>query len=213
MDDQNNDATGDDKNTNEKPNEQLTLDDKNASPNATEALQIELLKHKRELQAVTKKLNEAEAAKLEASGNFKKLWEEERKQREELETKLKANTSAFVETHRRAAAKDALIKAGLRPDAIKLIDSVGVDGLEVEVTDGEFKVLGTETLVSKYRQEFPFMFTSQAPNVNAGTGASKTGQSSGAVSKNDLWAIEKKYGSGSQEYRSAVMSLMAQKKQ
>lgn len=129
MDDQNKDAPGDDKNTIEKPNEQLPLDDKNASPNATEALQIELLKHKRELAAVTKKLNDAEAAKLEASGNFKKLWEEERKQREELETKLKANTSAFVETHRRAAAKDALIKAGLRPDAIKLIDSVGVDGL------------------------------------------------------------------------------------
>lgn len=213
MDDQNNDATGDDKSTNEKPNEQLALDDKGGTPNELEAHRIEILKLKRELQASTKKLNDAEAAKLEASGNFKKLWEEERKQREELETKLKQNTSAFVETHRRAAAKDALIKAGLRPDAIKLIDSVGVDGLEVEVTDGEFKVLGTETLVSKYRQEFPFMFTSNAPNVNSGTGASKTGQSSGTVSKGDLWAIEKKYGSGSQEYRSAVMNLMAQKKQ
>jgi hypothetical protein len=213
MDDQNNDATGDDKTTNEKPNEQLALDDKGGTPNEAEAFRIEILKLKRELQASTKKLNDAEAAKLEASGNFKKLWEEERKQREDLETKLKQNTSAFVETHRRAAAKDALIKAGLRTDAIKLIDSVGVDGLEVEVTDGEFKVLGTETLVSKYRQEFPFMFTSNAPNVNAGTGASKTGQSSGPVSKGDLWAIEKKYGSASSEYRSAVMSLMAQKKQ
>ena len=210
MDDQNKTPSGTDQNTGEaNQNEQLALEQKPPAE-TTDGLKLALLKATKDLEAVNKKLQAAEAAKLEASGNFKKLWEDERKRVEELEGKLNRNTAAFIETQKRTTLKDQLIKAGMRADAMKLADTIGTDGLEVEVTDQGFTVLGADTVVSKMRQEFPFMFSQAAPNVNTGTGNAQA--ASGPLSGKDLLAVEKKFGSGSKEYREAVMTFMGQKK-
>ena len=210
MDDQNKTPPGTEQNTGEaNPNEQLALEQKPPAE-TTDGLKLALLKATKDLEAVNKKLQAAEAAKLEASGNFKKLWEDERKRVEELEGKLNRNTAAFIETQKRTTLKDQLIKAGMRADAMKLADTIGTDGLEVEVTDQGFTVLGADTVVSKMRQEFPFMFSQAAPNVNTGTGNAQA--VSGPLSGKDLLAVEMKFGSGSKEYREAVMTFMGQKK-
>lgn len=211
MDDQNKTPPGTEQNTGEaNQNEQLALE--NNAGDSNEGLKLALLKATKDLEAANKKIQAAEAAKLEASGNFKKLWEDERKRVEELEGKLNRNTAAFIETQKRTTLKDQLIKAGMRSDAMKLADTIGTDGLEVEVTDQGFTVLGADTVVSKMRQEFPFMFSKAEPTVNSGTGAGGTTTSGGPITAKDLLVVEKKFGPGSKEYRESVMTFLSQKK-
>lgn len=175
---------------------------------------IELLKLKRELADAQKKLRDAESDKLKASGDFKKLWEQERQQREELENKLKKNTQAFVDAQKRAVVKDAMIKSGLRNDAMKLVEQANIDDLAVDVDDGSFKVLGVETFVSKYKSEFPFMFSKDPGNINTGGTGNRTTTttSGGPVKSGDVYAAEKKFGTGSQEHKAMLAKFLDQKR-
>lgn len=174
---------------------------------------IELLKLKRELADAQKKLRDAESDKLKASGDFKKLWEQERQQREELENKLKKNTQAFVDAQKRAVVKDAMIKAGLRNDAMKIVEQAPIDDLAIDVDDGSFKVLGVETFVSKYKSEFPFMFSKDPGTINTGGTGNRTTQSSGGpVTNHDLFAAEKKFGTKSTEYKAMLAKFLDQKR-
>lgn len=175
---------------------------------------IEVLKLKRELADAQKKLRDAESDKLKASGDFKKLWEQERQQREELENKLKKNTQAFVDAQKRAVVKDAMLKAGLRNDAMKLVEQAHIEDLAVDVDDGSFKVLGVETFVSKYKSEFPFMFSKDPGTINTGgTGTrTTTTTSNGPVKSGDVYAAEKKFGTGSQEHKAMLAKFLDQKR-
>jgi hypothetical protein len=197
-------------------NSQMSLDQSTTDSTTTSSDQgnIEVLKLKRELADAQKKLRDAESDKLKASGDFKKLWEQERQQREELENKLKKNTQAFVDAQKRAVVKDAMIKAGLRNDAMKLVEQAHIEDLAVDVDDGSFKVLGVETFVSKYKSEFPFMFSKDPGTINTGgTGTrTTTTTSSGPVKSGDVYAAEKKFGTGSQEHKAMLAKFLDQKR-
>lgn len=197
-------------------NSQMSLDQSTDDSTTTSSDQgnIEVLKLKRELADAQKKLRDAESDKLKASGDFKKLWEQERQQREELENKLKKNTQAFVDAQKRAVVKDAMLKAGLRNDAMKLVEQAHIDDLAVDVDDGSFKVLGVETFVSKYKSEFPFMFSKDPGTINTGgTGTrTTTTTSNGPVKSGDVYAAEKKFGTGSQEHKAMLAKFLDQKR-
>lgn len=192
--------------TNEQTTE--TTEETQQTSTDSDSLKSELLKMKRELEGAQKKLRDAEAAKLEASGNFKKLWEEERKRAEELEGKLFKNTEAFIATQKRDVVKDAFLKAGMRPDALKLTDSHAFDELEVEVESGRMKVHGVDTVVAKYKSDYPFMFSKDAPQVNAGGAGSGT-RTTGQVLK--LSEIAKLERTKPEEYRAALRQYLEQK--
>lgn len=200
--------------TNNQTTDTTTGDQNQTQTQSNDQSNIELLKLKQELADAQKKLRDAEADKLKASGDFKKLWEQERQQREELENRLKKNTQAFVDAQKRAVVKDAMLKAGLRADAMKLVEQAQIDDLAVDVDDGSFKVLGVETFVSKYKSEFPFMFAKDPGTVNTGGTGNKgmTTSGTGRVTNADVFAAEKKFGNGSQEHRAMLAKFLDQKR-
>lgn len=201
--------------TNTADNQTTANDQTNDSTNSNaDQGGIEVLKLKRELADMQKKLRDAESDKLKASGDFKKLWEQERQQREELENKLKKNTQAFVDAQKRAVVKDALVKAGLRSDAMKLAEQAQIDDLAVDVDDGSFKVLGVDTFVSKYKSEFPFMFAKEPGTVNTGGTGTRTTTTTGGgpVTNSDVFAAERKFGNGSQEHKAVLAKFLDQKR-
>lgn len=199
--------------TNNQTTDTTTGDQTQTQTQSSDQSNIELLKLKQELADAQKKLRDAEADKLKASGDFKKLWEQERQQREELENRLKKNTQAFVDAQKRAVVKDAMLKAGLRADAMKLVEQAQIDDLAVDVDDGSFKVLGVDTFVSKYKSEFPFMFAKDPGTVNTGgTGNRGISTSTGPVKSTDVFAAEKKFGTGSQEHKAVLAKFLDQKR-
>lgn len=167
--------------------------------------------------ATQAKLKEIEKTKLEGAGDFKKLWEDERKLREELESKNTEIKEKFVLTQKHMAAKDALVKAGLMPEAMKMLDRETFDDLDVSINDSRFEVKGTETLVAKWKQDYPFMFKSEktAPNVNTGGTGNAAAAGTGVMTAAKLYEIERKskLGARDPEYQKAVAEFAKQRLQ
>lgn len=204
----------------QKTEEQLEFDGANTESEkqsktgdvSLETLKAELAKARREAQATQKKLADIERAKLEATGDWKKLWETERKRAEELESKLEKSTHAFVTTQKQIAVKEAMLKAGIRQDALKIIERDDFDAVEVEVVDGQFKASGVELAVQKYRSEYPFLFSKDPGKVNSGGSGGSSGGASGPVTPTDVYAAERKYGVRSQEYQDVMKRYLEQKR-
>lgn len=200
-------------------------DDKNKPPAITPEQFAELTATAKRLEAANKKLSddyaaaqskikEIEKAKLEGAGDFKKLWDDERSLREAAEAKLTQTKSSFVLTQKHFAAKEALVKAGLNPEALKMLDKETFDTLDVAIHDDRFEVKGTETLVAQWKQDYPFLFktASNPPNVNSGgTGAGGQGGGGKDLTAGDVFEIERKFGQRSKEYKEAVVSFAAAK--
>lgn len=201
-------------------------DDQNKGPtpeqfaeamNAVKRLEAANKKLTDDFNSAQTKLKDIEKAKLEGSGDFKKLWEDERKLREESESKLTELKSNFVLTQKHIAAKDAFIKAGMNPEAMKLLDRESFDDLDVSVNDSRFEVKGTETLVAKWKQEFPFMFKTEktAPHVNTGGTGGGNPSNTGPMTAAKLFEIERKskLGSRDPEYQKAALEFAKQRAQ
>lgn len=212
-------TTADSANQNQQPNASASQDAaaiQAAELQATlKKLQADLAKVNAEKADLAKKAADLERAKAEGAGDFKSLWEVERKQREELEAKLQDTTAAFIQTQKHAAAKDALVKAGLNPDAMRILDKESFDELQVEIQDKRMQVLGTETLVEKWRKEYGFLFKNERPTPTVNTGGTGNGAnfSGGEITAQKLYEIERKHGSRSKEYTDATLAYFNQKKQ
>lgn len=180
---------------------------------ATKRLEAQNKKLSEDYTAAQKRIAEVEKAKLEGSGDFKKLWETERDARAELEGKLAETKSSFVLTQKHFAAKEALLKAGLDPGALKMLDKETFDSLEVEIKNDRFEVRGAETLVTQWKQEYPFLFkaAAKAPNVNTGGTGHSGFTGTGEVTADELFKIERKFGGRSKEYTEAAMKFAENK--
>lgn len=214
-DDQNgNDQNTDDQNQNQDQNGggDDGAGDKNTDK-SSDLIRAELLKHKRENEELKKKIAANEKQKLEASGNWKELWEASEVRAKELEDKLDRNTFAFVTAKKRDAVKDAMLKAGMRTDALKILDKDDFDFVEVEVEGSGFKIQGVDLAVQKYRTEYPFMFSKDPGKVNSGgAGSNNGGGGDTTMTPAKVYAIERKFGVKSEEYQGAMRKLLEQKR-
>ena len=160
----------------------------------------------------TKKLADLEKQKLEGTGDFKALWETERKTREELEAKNGRLTTGFMLAQKKVAAETALRSAGMNDEALRLLSPSQFDVLQAEVDDsGMIQVKGTETLVADWKKQFPTLFGKPAPNVNGSTGNGGNLEPK-VFTARDLLDIEKKHGVRSKELRDATDAFMEQKR-
>lgn len=178
-----------------------------------QSLEKKLADQARIAQETTKKLQDLEKQKLEGTGDFKGLWEQERKGREEAEAKAARLSTGFVMAQKKVAATEALRKAGLNEEAIKLLHPTQFDSLVAEVDDstGEIQVKGVDTLVADYRKQFPTLFGKAPPRVNGGGGGSGD-VTDKPVTALDYLAIERKFGPRSPEAKAAHEAMIEQKK-
>lgn len=161
-----------------------------------------------------RKLAELERKSLEGSGDFRKLYEDERKLREEAQSKTERLSTGFVLAAKQGAGRDALRKAGMNEEGIKLIGSSQFDALVADVDDasGEIKVSGTDTFVDDFKKKFPTLFGKPAPRVNPGGGSGEPNVDGKPITALDYLAIEKKHGPRSQEAKDAWAKMQEQKK-
>lgn len=126
------------------------------------------------LSELQTKLESRSKEELEGQGNFKTLYEQEKQARAELEKKYGGLKESITYNEKFKAANAALAKAGLRPEALKILERESLEALEVEATSqGRFLVHGVDLFVDNFKKSFPFAFQDQKPpTVNSGGGAS-----------------------------------------
>jgi hypothetical protein len=127
----------------------------------------------------------------ESQGDFKSLSEQYKTSADEWKSKYEGLKGTMVLTEKYKAASQALLKAGMKPEALKILEKDEFKDLEVEATtSGRFIVHGTDLYVDKFKQEFPFAFgTGQPPTINNGGGGA--GASEEMITPAKLLEIER----------------------
>lgn len=90
--------------------------------------------------------------------------------RHEKEQELKDMFDRVKYSEKFKAASQALTKAGLRPDAMKILERDSLDELQVGTANGRFVVDGVDTFVDRFKSEFDFAFLKEDVKINAGGG-------------------------------------------
>ena len=165
----------------------MTTPNSNQTPNPDETKVVPLQDHEKivaDLTLKAKKADEYSAAlaqkekeisdlkrqQMEGKEDFKGLFEAEKTRAADLETRLERMKQNVYHNEKFRTANAALAKAGLKPEALKILDRDSLDDLKVEATsEGRFLVHGEAAFVDRFKREYPFAFgTPAAPNVNTG---------------------------------------------
>lgn len=139
-------------------------------------------KFKREMKArdsqiseLRKALEEKQAQSLREKEDYKTLFEQtkEKLAAEQAEKQKMLTNIQYSEKYR--AALPALQKAGLREDALNLLEMQSFDEIELEATStGRFLANGVDHFVEVMQSKFPYAFQKkQMPNINSAGGAQK----------------------------------------
>lgn len=185
------------------------LDDMHKFKNRWRESQDAMAKLQSELESFKKQ-------QLTDKEDYKSLYEQQVEQNQNLKSsydKLKGN---LLHSERYRAVLPKLQQAGLRSEALKLIDAANLDDLPVEATSsGRFLVEGVDTFVEQFKQDYPFAFESKKPpRVDGGGGATNPGDD-GKMTPAKLLEIEKQVNAGKlprQKLVDAYNALAEQKK-
>lgn len=123
---------------------------------------------------LTAQMNELKKNDLKGKEDYKALWEASEAEKNSLKAETTKLKQSVVLTEKYKAASTALMAAGLKKEAMKILDRESFDEIVVEWTsEGRILTNGVETYVDKFKKEFPFAFqTAQAPTFNGGGGGS-----------------------------------------
>jgi hypothetical protein len=142
------------------------------------------------------RLEALEHKKTEDGGDFKKLAETYKSKLDETEQKLNSFKSNVIVNEKHKAASAALVKAGLLPEALRLLDKEDFADIEVEVTNnGRFLSHGVDIFVENFKKSNPYAFAKASPpKVNNGSGGRQTEGDSDApeLTHEYMYELEKK---------------------
>lgn len=124
--------------------------------------------------------------------DWKALYERTKGELETERTKGGELKTSVVYNERYRAVLPLLQEAGLRKDAVTLLDKETLDDLEIEATsNGRFIVHGAESYVDEFKKRYPYAFNQKkAPNVNAGGGRGGSG-GTGSWNPTKLYNLER----------------------
>lgn len=161
------------------------------------------------------RLEALEKQKTESSGDFKSLYEAQLEAYNELKGKNEALKGSMILSEKYKTASSALAKAGIAPEALKILDKEDFKDMEVEfTTQGRMLVHGAETFVDRFKKEYPFAFpTGKAPQINTGGGSSGAADAA-ELTASSLYELEKKCKAKGDmtEYNAAIQKYIEQKK-
>lgn len=157
----------------------------------------DLNKEKAARRDLESKLGDLESKKLQESNDFKGLYEREKASREKAEAEAKNVKGWFTNTQRFNAVKTEALKAGILPSALKDVELLDMDGIEVEITStGRAITSGEKDFVARVKEERPHWFTKPgAPNVNGGGGGTPPA-GEGSLSAADVYQAERNWKAG-----------------
>lgn len=168
--------------------DQTEANDKKEIKKPKENYQIKFEEAARERDELRAKMQADEDARLAESNQYKTLYENERKRREEAELKEKKTKESFIHNVKMDAIKRAAIKEGIIDSALDDLEHFGTP-VEIEFTSlGNVNVIGVEEYISDLKQKKSYMFKStNPPKVNNGSSSAPT-----TFSSSELLDLEKK---------------------
>lgn len=185
---------------------QRALDDMHAQKRRAAELEVKL-------GELNNQLTELKKNDLKGKEDYKALWEASEQEKNALKAETTKLKSSIVLTEKFKAAQAALLQAGLKKEAMKILDRESFDEIVVEWTsEGRILTNGVETYVDKFKKEFPFAFQEvKPPTFNGGGGGSGAGGGTEEMTPAKVFALEQKMkSSGKPEDREAYQAALRQ---
>lgn len=166
-----------------------------------------------QLQSIQTEIEDQKNKKLTDSNDFKSLYEQASAKNKDWETKYSRMKENIVYNEKYKTVQAALLEAGIKKSALKILDKEDLESIVVEHTsEGRMLVSGTDEYVDAFKKNYDFAFeTKQQTRVNGGGGQSNSADSS-LMTPSALFDIEKKHGVRSDQYRAAFEQYKKQKK-
>lgn len=171
----------------------------------------------RELEAslaqIQSDLEESKNKKLTEANDFKSLYEQASTKNKDWESRYQKLKENVVYNEKYKAAQTALISAGIRKDALKILDKEDFGPIVVEHTsEGRMLVNGIEEYVDTFKKNYGFAFEQkQAARVN-GSGGSTQSMSDGSMTMAKVIELQRKHGNSSAEATAALAQYLKNKK-
>lgn len=164
------------------------------------------------LEQLSTEIEQEKHRKLSDSNDFKTLYEQASSKNKEWESRYQKLKENVVYNEKYKAAQKALLDAGIRKDALKILEREDLEPIVVEHTsEGRMLVSGVEEYVDSFRKNFGFAFEDKSKtrvNGNGGTIDMTSGQKIDAAK---LIELERKHGIKSPEYLAAYAEYKKQK--
>lgn len=170
------------------------------------------------IAALEKQLEEIKTTELKGKEDYKSLYEGMQEKYQSLETTHNKFKEGFIYEKKYNAAKEELMKAGLKKEALKILDREPLEQLKVEATsEGRFLVHGADLYVDHFKKEHPYAFQAANPDrINSGGGNGGGNFDASKVTADDVIKLERQWRkSGKAEdeknYRQAVVAYSKQR--
>lgn len=166
-----------------------------------------------QLQTVQQEIEEQKNKKLTDSNDYKTLYEQVTAKNREWETKYSKLKENVVYNEKYKSAQNALLSAGIRKEALKILDKEDLEQIVVEHTsEGRMLVNGLDEYVDSFKKNYGFAFENKQQTRVNGAGGNNNSQDFGAVmTPSKLFEIEKKHGIRSEHYTNALTQYKKQK--
>lgn len=154
-----------------------------------EEVKADMLRYKEQLAATKAAEEAAERERLTKQGEYKTLLEKAEAEKGEWVKKATDAQGLAEQYIRFSAVKDEATKAGLRPEAMRDLQLLNLNKLEIQREGNDIQVKGAVELVAEQKKNRPHWFADGTPpKFDAGKGDNK-GDKNDA---NDLVALHKK---------------------
>jgi hypothetical protein len=164
-----------------------------------------------QLGQIQQEIEEGKHKKLTESNDFKTLYEQASAKNKEWEARHQKLKESVVYNEKYKAAQTALLGAGIRKDALRILDKEDLGPIVVEHTsEGRMLVSGVDEYVDSFKKNYGFAFENKQQTRVNGAGGSST-YSDGGMTPAKLYEIDKKNGVTSGEYRQALEQYRKQR--
>lgn len=189
-----------------KPEDHLrAIDDLKKFKARSRELESQLQSYQQEMEAMKTK-------GLAESNDFKTLYEQASNKNKEWEQKFNKLKENVVFNEKYKAAQKALLDAGIRKEALRILDKEDLEPIIIEHTsEGRMIPTGVEEYVDMFKKNYGFAFEQKGQARVNGGGGNTTIEMSQAMTPSKLYEIEKKHGVRSDQYRAAIEQYKKQK--
>jgi hypothetical protein len=162
---------------------------------------------------LSKEIEEQKNLKLTESNDYKSLYEQASQKNKDWESKYSRLKDSVAYNERYKAAQKALIDAGIKKEALKILDKEDLESIIVEyTTEGRTLTNGVEEFVDAFKKNYgTFAFENKTPARVNGGGGNASQMFDGKMTTDKIYEIEKKHGVRSDQYRAAIEQYKKQK--
>ncbi len=131
----------------------------------------DLHKFKTQVKELESKIESKDLQTLKEKEDWQKIAELKEVEADKYKTESTNIKESYLHDKKLSAVREAALKAGARPEAMKFIEGLSLDDILIETTStGKVNALGADQFVGKFKTENSFMFgNKEAPNLNTST--------------------------------------------